>query len=213
MNILIIGATGQVGQLTTDAALAAGHSVTAFGRSTDKIDAPRDRLSVFSGDVLKLADVREAMDGQDVVILTFGAPMNADTLLHEPDLCKDGTAHVVDAMADAGVKRLVCQTMIGVGNSKDHGRFIFRNLIRPVLLGRIAEDREAQEEIVRSSYTQWTIVRPTELNDDAQTGGYRVLEDLEGVTAKTIARADVAEFLVKVAEDDNTIGRTYLITQ
>lgn len=138
--------------------------------------------------------------------------MSKETVLHEPDLCKDGTANVVAAMQQCDTKRLVCMTMIGVGDSKGHGRFIFRNMIRPMFLGRIAQDREAQEGIVRASGLDWTIVRPTELTDDNPNGDFRVIEDVTGVTAETISRADVAGFLVGEALSEQAKGKTYLIT-
>ena len=38
MRILICGATGNIGRLTTDKALQAGHEVTAFTRSPQKLE-------------------------------------------------------------------------------------------------------------------------------------------------------------------------------
>lgn len=212
MKTLIIGATGKVGGFALESALNRGHHVRAFGRSTDNIDRTSDYLETFKGDVTSYADVSRAVAGREVVILAFGAPMNFDNLIHVPSVCEDGTRNVVKAMQSHGVRRLICMTMIGAGDSRNHGRFIFRDVILPVMLGRIVEDRNAQEDVVRNSELDWTIVRPTELTDDAGAGGYRVIEDLEGVTAKKIAREDVGHYLILAAEAPALIGKTHLIT-
>lgn len=213
MKLLIIGATGQVGQKTVDAALADGHDVTGFGRSTDKIEQPRNGLTVAKGDVTNQADIDAAMPGHDAVILTFGAPPARENIMHQPSLCEDGTRKVIASMQTHGVPRLVCMTAIGAGESEGHGRFVFRNLIEPVLLGRIMKDRTAQEELVKgSSLPEWVIVRPTELSD-GESKPVRVIEDLENEPEPTtIARTDVGKFLSKVATDRSWDGKAILVT-
>lgn len=213
MNVLIIGATGKVGRNTVYYALNANHKVTAFGRSIDKIDTEHDDLTKLRGDVLNADDVEKAMAGMDVVILTFGAPVNKDTLFSVPDLCEKGTQIVIDKMYTTGVNRLVCMTAIGAGNSKGHGRFIFRNIIEPVLLGRIMEDRTNQEEVVKaSSLNEWVIVRPTEL-DDSESKEVRIIENLDSEKEpETISRVDVGRMLVDFITLKKYDGKAILIT-
>ena len=213
MNVLIVGATGRVGGQTLSYALRANHPVTAFGRSIENINTQHENLSVVKGDVLQTGDVDQAMRGQDVVILTFGAPLTADTLLHQPSLTEEGTRHVIAAMKREGVPRLICMTALRAGNSEGHGRFMFRNFIEPVLLGRIMKDRTEQEELVRTSgLPEWMIVRPTELSDD-KTAPVRVIEDLESEPEPTtISRQDVGRILVSMIADKRYDGKTIVIT-
>ncbi|QCW99454.1 SDR family oxidoreductase [Aggregatimonas sangjinii] len=213
MNVLIIGATGNVGQHTVDYALKNGHTVTAFGRSVEKIENLNPNLTIYKGDVTKLEDVQNAMQHQDVAILTFGAPLNKDTLFNVPDLCEKGTLITVEAMKGANVPRLICMTAIGAGDSKGHGRFIFRNIIEPVLLGRIMEDRTRQEEIVRNSQLpEWSIIRPTELSND-ESSEVRFIKDLENEKEpETISRKDVGRVLANLITDKRYDKQTILIT-
>ena len=213
MNVLIMGATGQVGGQTLNYALRANHQVTAFGRSVEKIDTRHENLTIVKGDVLQTDDVDQAMRGQEVVILTFGAPLTADTLLHQPSLTAEGTRHIIAAMRREGVPRLICMTAIGAGNSAGHGRFMFRNFIEPVLLGRIMKDRTEQEKLVRASnLPEWVIVRPTELSDN-ETAPVRVIEDLESEPEPTtISRQDVGRILVSMIADKRYDGKTVVIT-
>ena len=208
MRVLICGATGNIGRLTVDKALKAGHEVTALARSPEKLE-DRENLHKAQGDVMNAASIEAAMTGQEAVVIVFGAPLNWSTLTSVPDLCTVGTRNVISAMKQHGVKRLVCMTGIGAGDSKGHGRFVYDKLILPLLLGRIYVDKNRQEREVMESDLDWTIVRPTELTDEPESGDYRVLSDLKGQKAQTIARADVADFLVQQLDSDCEASRRH----
>jgi putative NADH-flavin reductase len=201
MRILIIGAAGQVGRLTVQRALAAGHTVTAFARSHLGI-ATHPQLTNAPGDVMEPADLNNAVPGHDAVILTFGAPLTRDTILHQPSLCETGTRNVIAAIQQAGAGRLVCMTSLGAGDSAHHGRFVFRNMFAPAVLGRILQDRTAQEQAVQhSELRDWVIVRPSELADGDPLP-VRIFSDLDNeAEPTTITRASVAQTLVDLASD------------
>ena len=162
--------------------------------------------------IMDADSVASAMVNQDVVLAVFGAPPNWTNITSVPDVCTVGTRNIIKAMKLHEVKRLICMTGIGAGDSKGHGRFIFDNLILPVMLGRIYVDKNRQEKEVMQSNLDWIIVRPTELTDKPESGNYRVLTDLEGKKAKTIARADVANFLVEQIHSDRYLHQTPLVT-
>ena len=93
MRVLICGATGNIGRLTVDKAIQAGHEVTAFARSAEKIE-DREHLHKAQGDVMDVDSVTPAMVGQDVVVITFGAPVNWSTLTNIRELCTQGTINI-----------------------------------------------------------------------------------------------------------------------
>jgi hypothetical protein len=65
-----------------------------------------------------------------------------------------------------------------------------------LLLGRVYDDKDVQERIVRNSKLDWVIVRPVILTDGRKTNAYRALVDPRDWTFGFISRADVADFLV-----------------
>jgi len=115
-------------------------------------------------------------------------------------------------MQHHNVKRLVCITGIGAGNSKGHGGFLYNKLILPLVLKRIYDDKDRQEAEIRSSNLDWIIVRPGFLTNEPAKGSYRVLTDLTGVTAAQISRADVAAFVLQQLTDDRYLHQTPLIS-
>ncbi|MEM9510310.1 MAG: SDR family oxidoreductase [Cyanobacteria bacterium P01_E01_bin.35] len=211
MRVVIYGATGNIGRLTVDKALKAGHEVTAFARHPDKLES-RNYLNKVQGDVTDQEKVIASMSGHDVVLIVFGTPLNWSTITSVPNLCTQGTINIINAMIQHGVQRLICMTGIGAGDSKGHGRFVFDNLILPIMLGRIYADKNCQEKLVMDSDLDWTIVRPAELTDEPESEDYRVLVNLEEKKASTIPRTDVADFLVQQIESDRYFHQTPLIT-
>ena len=216
MKILIVVATGNIGRHTVKHAMAAGHDVSAHARSPSKLEGESwfdgDKVRLVAGDIRSVDDVNKALPGHDAVIWTVGAPLTWNTITRVPDVCSVGTRHLVDAMQKHDVKRLVCLTAIELGDSKGSGRWVFRNVIQPLLLGRIHKDREQQESIVLASDLDWTIVRPAELTDK-QLDGEVTAMTLPYGNAYLIQRDRVAEFLVREVTDNKYVRQPVLLSQ
>jgi uncharacterized protein YbjT (DUF2867 family) len=213
MKVLIVGATGQIGRLTIDEALNLGHEVTAVGRNVDRIK-PQKNLSIVKADVQDAESILNVVSGHDAVLLKFGAVKDFKVFLLGTQLCELGTKNIVAAMKQHGTRRLVAMTSIGAGNSSGHGSWVFRNIIKPILLGRIIKDRTAQEELVRTSgLPEWVIVRPAVLNDSEKSTQLRIFTSFNGQSEpSTIARASVAAFLAKAISDRTYDSRSVLIS-
>jgi putative NADH-flavin reductase len=164
----------------------------------------------MQGDVLKLESVAEAMRGQDAVISSLGSKISWKPMT----TLSDGTRNMVTAMRGAGVRRFVCITGIGAGDSKGHGGFLYDHIIQPFILNEVYLDKTRQEAVVRESGLEWTIVRPAQLTNAEARGpkSYRVLSDLKGITATKIARRDVADFTVDALLKPDHLGKAVLIT-
>ena len=66
LNIVIYGATGEVGSHIVREALQRGHHVTAVSRKPEQVDMQHDRLAVVKGDLLDKASVTEIVTGKDI---------------------------------------------------------------------------------------------------------------------------------------------------
>ena len=67
MRLAIFGATGTFGRVLLDAALAAGHEVSALVRDPDKVTARSKALILSRGDACQLSDVEPVVAGCDGV--------------------------------------------------------------------------------------------------------------------------------------------------
>ena len=68
------------------------------------------------------------------------------------------------------------------------------------------DDKSRQEKVIKQSGLYWTIARPGVLLNGAQTWRYKVLREPSEWLNGIIARANVADFLVKQIEDRSFIG-------
>lgn len=78
MNIGVIGATGRIGQRIVAEALQRGHNVTAFTSDAAKIPADKGKVTWKTANVMNADSVGAAMQGQDVLISSYGPAMGAD---------------------------------------------------------------------------------------------------------------------------------------
>lgn len=207
MNIVVVGASQGIGRATVKAALSAGHAVHAMARREG--DEAHPKLAWYCGDVTRPHAFEDALQQAQAVIFTLG--MGAKLTRQPVTLFSDATRALVPAMNAAGIRRLICVTGIGCGDSRGHGTFFHDRILMRFGLRTIYEDKERQEQMIWGSGLDWTIVRPGFLTDGPRTGKVRVLTKLDGVKAKKISRADVGEFLVKCLRDENTNRQTLLI--
>ncbi len=210
-RILIVGASRGTGLQTVRKALAAGHRVRALARSAANIPIENERLERITGDATDRTALINALEGIEAVIVTLGVAPSFATVVSGTELFSTATRALVDTMREKGVRRLVAMTGIGAGDSRGHGGFIYDWLVFPLLLKRVYDDKDVQEQIIRQSELDWTIVRPGLLTNGPETDRYRVLLDPAQWTAGSISRADVADFLVKEVTDRRFIGRAPVI--
>lgn len=208
MRIAVLGATGGTGRLIVAEAWRKGYEVTALVRSKDRAGDLGDvRLAV--GDACDEAAVSRAVEGCDAVVSALGTGVSP---FREVTLLSAATEVLVAAMKRGQVRRLVCITGMGAGDSRGHGGVMFDRAIMPLLLRHVYADKDRQEALVRASGVEWVLVRPSVLNDKPARGSVRAITDLAGFHGGTIARGDVARFVIEQLATDPWVRRAPLIT-
>jgi putative NADH-flavin reductase len=205
MRVLIVGASKGIGLETTRQALDAGHDVRALARSANAMTVSNPSLEKMSGDALKPEDVEAALVGVDVVIQTLGIGLG--DLFRPVHLFSDATRVLIAAMRSRGVKRLICVTGFGAGDSRASITCLQR-LPFQIVFGRAYDDKGLQERLIKESELDWTIARPGVLTSGPRTGRYQILSEASQWRNGIISRADVAEFLVRQIGDQTYIRKT-----
>ena len=204
MKLLIFGATGPTGQQLLRQALEQGHQVTALARRPSALGIQHPLLNPIPGDILDVASVESAVAGQDAVLSALGVrKWMKNTIL------SDGTRNILQAMTRHGVRRFICETSLGVGDSKNDLGKAFNWFFLPVLLKNVFADKEIQERYIQESDLDWTIVRPTYLDDGPLTGNYQVWTGRKPAdVTNRISRADTAHFMLKQLITDTYVRKT-----
>jgi len=207
MNLLIFGATGGTGRAIFVQALEQGHRVTAFARNPAAINTKHEDLVVVQGDILDYVSVEMAVKGQDAVLSALGTKS-----IRRNNSISEGTRNIITAMEEYGVKRLVFESAISIGDSKPQQRqfgLLFKIFIFPLLLRNMFQDKEIQERYIMQSTLDWVIVRPSVLTNGSLTGVYRSEFSATDTSIKVkISRADVADFMLKQLTDNTYLHKT-----
>jgi nucleoside-diphosphate-sugar epimerase len=114
MQLLVTGSNGLLGRAVVREALERGHRVRALVRAASEGPAfdPHPRLEVARGELRDGAGLTEALQGVEAVVHLAArktgplAEQTADTV--------EGTRHLLDAMADHGLGRLVLSSTFSV---------------------------------------------------------------------------------------------------
>lgn len=204
MKVLVLGATGGTGRLIVHDALEKGHSVVALVRSKARApDLPG--ADIIEGDARDEGSLMRALDGCDAVVSSLGTGLSP---VSEVSLLTEATHALIPAMKRSGVRRLICISALGVGDSRGHGGFVFDRLFMPLLLRHAYKDKGRQEAAIRASSLDWVIVRPGMLINGPARGSLRATADLASVNGGKIARADVAHFVVEQLATDTWLKQT-----
>ena len=209
MKVLIFGGSGKTGSLVVDRALAKGHEVTVLVHDAAKFAEHRSltdrRVAVMTGDATNPTDVRAAMKGQEAVIDTIGGT----TPFKETHLEAEAARVILECMKEAGAKRLVVVSAMGVGQSAEQSPFWYRYLMVPTFLRGSTKDKTAMEAEVASQGIDFIVARPAILSDAAPAGTLHVISEME--TGHKTIRGDLAEWLVDQLENDLYLGQAVTV--
>ncbi|WP_423746951.1 SDR family oxidoreductase (plasmid) [Haladaptatus sp. SPP-AMP-3] len=199
MKVVVFAATGRTGRRVVKRALDDGHQVTGIARTPAKLDLEHESLDLKRGDVLDYESFADLLQGQDAVISTIGK----ESYLSRVSLYSEGITNITRAMKDHGVSRLIAITSGGTHPGWDRNNALFYEvLIKRILLRGEYQDMRRMEAIIQDSDLEWTIVRPSGLNDDDGAGNYRTKIGYSFSESSTTTRDDLAEFIVEELENN-----------
>jgi putative NADH-flavin reductase len=159
-------------------------------------------LEIIEGDVMDSALVDRTVAGHEAVLVALGAGSKGQVR-------STGTRNVIQAMQRNAVRRLVCLSTLGVGDSRTHLNFFWKYIMFGMLLREAFADHVSQEEHVIRSGLDWTIVRPAAFTDGERTGNFRHGFPATAKALKLrISRADVADFVLTQLADNRYMHMT-----
>ncbi len=213
MNILVVGASKGLGRHTVKMALERGHVVTAFARHTGEIGLDHPKLRLIDGDVRNAQAVRSAMEGQEAVICTLGLPTLkaiGPPFAKRSYVLSTGTTNILDAMQALKVKRLMCVTAIGSGDSvaqcTPFAKVAFRHGLRWLF-----KEKDRQEALIKQTNLQWTLIRPTALTNGRQKGA-KMEEYLHSGLFTPVSRADVASAMLELINKSGSFNKAIVVS-
>ena len=201
MNVIVIGATGRVGQETVEALVERGHSVTAAGRNIEKI-AKTEQVTPVHFDLEEdIDDLANIIKGHDAIIFTAGS-RNEDLLRVDAF----GVVRVAEAARRVDVRRFILLGAKWAAYPEVWNRPEIKPAIDSLREYYIAK-YFADNYVMSSEDLDFTIIEPDELLETAGTGNIEI-NNMEPVGTPI---RDVAEVLAACVEIKRTIGKVYTI--
>lgn len=195
MRLLILGASGTIGRDLVAGAMERGHAVTAQTRSAGHVFPAGVAAAVL--DPLAAPEVwRPHLARQDAVIYALGSRGRGDVRFFS-----DTTRSLLAAMEATGVRRLVAITGVGAGETRGHGGFLYDRVIFPLFTRALYADKNRQEDLIRASATDWTILRPAPFKATPGREPFHMLTDIRpGTRLSRVTPAEVARVALDCAE-------------
>lgn len=211
VNVIVFGASGNVGGHLVRLAAERGHRVTAVVRRETPYEPPRG-VALVRGDVLDGAFVAGVVPGHDAVTSCVGMRYAHPWAKRRSpdDLVERATKNLVAAMRAAGVRRISIVSAAGVGDSRPGLNLPMRVMLAISNVGAAYADLERAEAVLRESGLDWQAVRPTTLTHGPRTDRVRIADRF--ATTARISREDVAAFLLRELERPAFSARTPLVT-
>jgi putative NADH-flavin reductase len=196
MRILILGATGTIGQALVVLALARGHQVTAQTRDAGRARLPAAAAPAAFDPRDGPAAFRPFLAGRDAVVYALGCRGRGQVRFFS-----DTTRALLAAMRETGVVRLIAITGVGAGETRGHGGFLYDRVIFPLFTRGIYADKERQEALIRESGVDWTILRPAPFRSSPGSEPFHALTAVRpGARLSRVTPGEVAGFALDCAE-------------
>lgn len=198
---MVFGGHGKVALQLARVLAERGDTVTSVFRNPDHTDDVAEMgARPVTADIERLDTnaLADLVAGHDAVVFSAGAGGGNPARTYAVD--RDAAIRVIDAAAQAGVKRFVMVSYFGAG--PDHG-VPPENSFFPY-----AEAKAAADAHLRASELDWTVLGPSHLTLEPPTGRIGIGGGSQQGGKGEVSRANVALVVAAALADDSTIGRT-----
>lgn len=198
MNILILGASGNVGRRTVNEAFSRGHSVTAAGRNPDRLQGFSRQVEVVTVDIANSTAVASLVAGQDVVVNATRPAAGEEPVI------ADNTRALLQGMRSTSARLLVVGGAASLQVPDSGGRLLMDDpeFLSPdlhhVAQASLEQYRVCQENHgVDCSY----LSPPAELFEGQRTGAYRLGRDELLLDAQGRSRLSFEDLVVALLDE------------
>lgn len=193
-KVIIIGATGHIGNAILNELINRGHKVTAVSRKASKISLKADNLKIVEADVADEHAISEICKGADAVISAYN-PGWTNPNIYE-DTLKNYPA-ILNAVKASGVNRLLIVGGAGTLYIKPGVTMIDAGILPPEILPAVKGLAEFfLYTLKKETDIDWVFFSPAQnfLDNGMRTGKYRLGKDNLVVDAEGNSNISVDDY-------------------
>lgn len=178
-KILVVGATGSIGQYVVTGALNKGYQVRALVRNPNKVQFDK-RVDVFIGDLTRAETLKDITDGVDGIIFTQGNYADPEHVDYQ------GVRTIINLLNGRRTKLVLMSTIYSILAVNDQ-RF-----------DNGCAWKRRTERLIRASHQPYTIIRPSWF--DCNEADEQQLFITQGKTNYSLTASDGGISRVQLAE-------------
>jgi len=202
MNVLVIGANGQIGTRLIHKLRDANHEPKAMVRKKKQVSKFEDEgIQTVLGDLEK--DFSHAYENMDAVVFTAGS--GGDTPKSQTRVIdRDGAVQAIDEAEKAGVNRFVMVSALKADRDPDSWSEAMQHYY---------EAKSAADEHLRNSDLNYTVLMPGRLTNKEGRGKVELIQHIESTDGRDITRDDVADVISQLMDEPVTFGKSLDLLQ
>lgn len=202
MNIVLFGASGNIGTRILLEALDRGHSVAAVVRNPARILIHHPHLEVEKGDVLDASQVTLLAAGNDVAVSAFGPGIGSSV---DYDLFLKAAASLIKGTKDAGVKRFINVGGAGSLFISPGVQLVDSPQFPDALRAYASAQRDTLEMFRREKELEWTFFCPAIFTEPGKrTAKFRLGKDQPVFDSAGECRISMEDFAVALVDEIET---------
>ncbi len=215
-KVLILGATGRTGKWVVHYVLKHGYSVHVLVRDKTKL-LPNANISIFEGLPTDKGILRKAAAGCTAILSVLNISRTTDfpwsRLRTSKTFLSDTMTNSIAVAKEHAIKRIVVCSAWGVSDTSKAIPFWFRWIIQYSNIGVAYKDHERQEQLLKASDVEYTIVRPSGLTNSKELQTIRVSYNNSPKPRLTVSRKSLAKFMVGTLADDAFVGKCATVSK
>jgi uncharacterized protein len=172
MQVIVFGATGQVGVQLVKQSLWKGYKVKAFGRNVFDLNIENDNLELVKGALFDEGEVLHALKNCDAVLSALGGGFDGTDKTRSL-----GMKNIVAQMAKTSCKRIVAVGGMGVLNSAEEDKLLMDMPEFPKQYLPVSGEHRAAYAVLKNSAADWTFVCPPDIINAEATGVFHTAAD------------------------------------
>ncbi|XP_060683636.1 flavin reductase (NADPH)-like [Hemiscyllium ocellatum] len=217
MKLLILGATGQTGQLLVRQALEQGHVVKAVVRTPSKLTIQHDNLKVVKANIFSADSLQGHFNDQDVIMCCLGFPIR---LFSGHTEYTESMKAIIPAMRKAEVTRIIAMSSWYTKPKTSHQTtWMLRSFLTPVIHSLLINMQEVENYLNNECKDlNWTVVKPPGLQKAPRTDKELLIHegyyepDLDRTpVANPVKPGDIARFMLSLLKDDSCNKRAVAV--
>ena len=206
MHLFLLGATGRTGKYILQQALERGHKVNVLVRDRRKIQVDHPSLSIWEGNPLDAASLKNAMVGCQAIISALNISRTSDwpwAKLRTPkDFLSSVMKLLIELAPEHGIQRIIFISAWGVAETRKDIPGWFRWFIDHSNIRYPYEDHERQENLLKNTSLEWTAIRAAGLTNFKNPKNIIISIDNSPRPHFTISRKNLARFIIDTVEKE-----------